>query len=151
MHTRVNAHQVEQYTRKMQTAGWEGAPQLPVLAQLSGGPARAPRWGHMGSDWLPWGRAPEAPGGSAPVVLPLGTSLQGPLQVQGVEAEFLGGFSQFLSSGDWAEASGHGPSELQAGNYLFPLLPTLPHLCTPSTSAGLPTQQQIHPVCQAVP
>ena len=32
----VNAHQVEQYTRKMQTAGWEGAPQLPVLAQLSG-------------------------------------------------------------------------------------------------------------------
>lgn len=58
------------------------------------------------------GRTAEAPGGSAPVVLPLGTSLQGPLLAQGVEAEFLGGFSQFLSSGDRAEASGHGPSEL---------------------------------------
>ena len=89
----------------------------------------------MGSDCSPGAclhsRAAEAPGGSAPGVLPLGTSLQGPLQAQGVEAELLGGFSQFLSSGDRAEASGHGPSELQVGNYLFPFLPTLPHLCPP--------------------
>ena len=89
----------------------------------------------MGSDCSPGAclhsRAAEAPGGSASGVLPLGTSLQGPLQAQGVEAELLGGFSQFLSSGDRAEASGHGPSELQVGNYLFPFLPTLPHLCPP--------------------
>lgn len=70
-------------------------------------------------------------GQSAPVVLPLGSSLQAPFQARDVEAELLGGFSQSLSSSqDGAEASSHRPSELWAGSYLFPLFPIPPHLCS---------------------